>query len=90
MAGCRRPCLVGQRRDRLPDALPAVVAAYVERIGEQLEHGFPSTRDVVRLLPQQLADLGIRHAAPERQVEQRPIARVEIADGGGQAVGRHS
>ena len=42
------------------------------------------------LLAQQLADLRIRDAAPQRQVEQRPVTRVEIADGGRQAVGRHS
>jgi hypothetical protein len=37
----------------------------VERIREQLEHSVPPARDLVRLLAQELADLGVRHPAPE-------------------------
>jgi hypothetical protein len=39
---------------------------------------------------QELADLGVRHAAPEREVEQGPVSRIEITQSGWQTICWHS
>ena len=86
----RPPRVLGKRGDRQANSFAAVVPVHVERVRQELEHGLAAAGDVIRLLAQQLADLVIGHSAPEREVEQRPVARVELAQSSWQAVGWHS
>ncbi len=84
------PGVVRQHGHRDADAVAAVVPTDVERVGQQLEDGVAATRDLGGLLPQQFTDLRIGHPSPKRQVEERPVTGVEIADGGWQAISWHS
>jgi hypothetical protein len=77
-SGSRPPRVVRERCNSLPDAVASVMSAHVECVAQQFEHGVPATGDVGGLLMQELADLRIGYSAPERQVEQRPVARVQI------------